>query len=76
MLGHKATIDKINKVIPEIPALNYTRDFLIDLSSSVQKDESNLEALELRKTNLEKQLAEYNLSLKDLNDRLALLPKS
>lgn len=75
LLGHKATIDKINKVIPEIPALNYTRDFLIDLSSSVQKDESNLEALELRKTNLEKQLAEYNLSLKDLNDRLALLPK-
>lgn len=75
LLGHKATIDKINKVIPKIPALNYTRDFLIDLSSSVQKDESNLEALELRKTNLEKQLAEYNLSLKDLNDRLALLPK-
>lgn len=75
LLEHKATIDKINKAIPEIPTLKYTRDFLIDLSSSVQKDESSLEALELRKTNLEKQLAEYNLSLKDLNDRLALLPE-
>lgn len=75
METHKASIDKITKAIPELPKLKYTRTFLMDVSSSLAKDEAKLYTMNDKKVRLESQLMEYNTKFTELNKQLELLPK-